>query len=299
MHKLIQPPTIGISNERIHSIIKRLSSLEDSLAGVTSLDAPPKSSPCSHSITPPNEASNPISSLSSSSSTTLANNKTEHPLGSDEASLYRTTRPHCADNTLRSGNDSSSLAMKALESTSLYPPCLEARSFLLDQLRDNGPSSTSRRIVLESALSFVEQMPNRESVARCQDPQDPDTRVSAASLFAEPPITVDLLYTMLNGKKYNLPRKYAYINAHISQTMLRSHKEPISMNTLSVSALSHCRRWPLRFSRKMETNKPCFSTQCVCTVKPIATSHPFHFPLRIYKYKVTYDRRLRGTWIEH
>lgn len=283
----------------MHNIIKRLSSLEDSLADVTSLAAPSKSIPCNSGITPANEASNPISTLSSNSSNTLAHKETEHPLRSDEASLHKTTRPHYANNTFPSGNDLSPLEMKGLDPSSLYPPCLEARSFFLDQLRDNGLSSTSRRIVLESALSFVERMPNRESVARGKTPQDPDTRVSVSSLFEEPPITVDLLYSMLNGNKYNLPGQCAYINAHIFQTMLKPHKEPISMNTLSVSALSHCRKWPLRFSRKMELNRSCFSILCACTVKLIATSHHFHFPLRVYKCKVICGRRLRSTWIAH
>lgn len=297
MHTLIHHSAIAISNERIHSIIKRLSSLEDSLADVTSLAAASNLSPCGRGIPPANEASKPISSLSSNSSTTLAHNKTGYPLCNDEGSLRRTRRLHCTNGALPGDNDLSSLSIEGLEPTSLYPPCLEARSFLLDQLRDNGPSGISRRIVLESALSFVERMPNRESVARGQTPQDPDTRVSVASLLEEPPITVDLLYTMLNGNDYNLPGKCAYIIAHISQTMPRPHKEPISMNTLSVSALSHCRRWPLRFSRKMETNRPCFSTLCVCTVKLIATSHLFHFPLRVYKCKNIYGRKLRGIWI--
>ncbi|KAJ5196714.1 Zn(II)2Cys6 transcription factor-like protein [Penicillium cf. viridicatum] len=199
------------SNERIQSIIKRLSSLEDSLADVTSLAAASKSSPCSRGIPPANEASEPISSLSANSSTTLAHNKTGYSLCNDEASLHRTTRLHHTNGALPSDNDLSSLAIEGLDSTSLYPPCLEARSFLLDQLRDNGPSGTSQRIVLESALSFVERMPKRESVARGQTPQNPDTRASVASLFEEPPITVDLLYTMLNGNEYNLPgRAYLY-----------------------------------------------------------------------------------------
>ncbi|CAG8888864.1 unnamed protein product [Penicillium egyptiacum] len=210
MHKLIHHPAIAISNERIHSIIKRLSSLEDSLADVTSLAAASKSSPCSRGIAPANEASKPISSLSSNSSTTLAHNKTGYPLCNDEASLHRTTHLHYTNGALPSDNDLSSLAIEGLEPTSLYPPCLEARSFLLDQLRDNGPSGTSRRIVLESALSFVERMPNRESVARGQTPQDPDTRVSVASLFEEPPITVDLLYTMLNDDAKASQRAYLY-----------------------------------------------------------------------------------------
>ncbi|KAJ5188126.1 c6 transcription factor [Penicillium cf. griseofulvum] len=210
MHKLIHHPSIAISNERIQSIIKRLSSLEDSLADVTSLAAASKSSPCSGGIRPANETSEPISTLSANSRTTLANNKTGYSLCNDDVSLHRTTHLHYTNGALPSDNNLSSLAMDSLEPTSLYPPCLEARSFLLDQLRDNGPSGTSQRIVLESALSFVERMPKRESIARGQTPQDLDMRVSVASLLEEPPITVDLLYTMLNDDAKASQRAYLY-----------------------------------------------------------------------------------------
>lgn len=208
-------PCHATSNERIHSIIKRLSSLEDSLADVTSFAAPSKSIPCGKGISSANEASNLISGSSASAHSTSVQKETGHPLCSDQASLHQTTRPHYTQNTFPSGNDLSQLAMKGLDSSSLYPPCLEARSLFLDQLRDNGPSSTGRRIVLESALSFVERMPNRESIASGNDVQDSDTRVSVSSLFEEPPITIELLYTMLNGNKKNFSGKCVSINAHI------------------------------------------------------------------------------------
>ncbi|CAI7566602.1 unnamed protein product [Penicillium crustosum] len=194
-----RPAQQSISNERIHSIIKRVSNLEDCLAGVTSLAASPKLSPYNRDVTSDAEALRTKSSLSTSSNTTLANSKTGHIFCTDEASLHRTKRQRYADKGIPNGDFFNSLAINVLESASQYPPSLEARSFILHELRHSGPSSASRRAILKSALSFVEQTLDLEFTARYKNLQGPDVGVSAARLHEKPPITLEFLYTMLNG----------------------------------------------------------------------------------------------------